>query len=376
MSDEFDAHSMGAKRVIKLATSGDEGLGPLKHLPGTWANIRPEHRLDKDPFFGEVDEAGNPLSPFDGRGWNLIALPFADPDKPRNYRLLMNQYNEVLQFTTLDDFVPNRGITRDTPPQKADQDLKALDYEQMIKQVKAVDVSISGDAGEPKLAIHHEPGLFLHMTNQQTQRFDIARLATIPHGNAATALGRSRMFDGAPIIPDLSGLPEGITFDIEDAVRRASDPESYLFPYHHFADKPFKGAVTVPGFPGFSPVNANQLLQIGLPNDVVRTTELPLLTDVMEGGIANIPFVERQADASVMHSTFWLLERAEKDAHGKPRLALAYTQNVSLDFFPRFDGRPGLIAWPHISINIMEKIAEPSVEETAPLVRMAEMAKS
>ena len=40
-------------------------------------------------------------------------------------------------------------------------------------------------------AIHHEPGLFLNMLNRIPDGSDIARLATIPHGDAALALGKS-----------------------------------------------------------------------------------------------------------------------------------------------------------------------------------------
>ena len=57
-----------------------------------------------------------------------------------------------------------------------------------------------------------------------------------------------------------------------------------------------------------------------------------------------------------MKSTFWIQELAEKDKHGKPKLRLQYSQVVMLDFFPRRDGMPGRIAWPHISINTMEKV--------------------
>ncbi|MFK7829387.1 MAG: hypothetical protein AB8B57_06375 [Congregibacter sp.] len=111
----------------------------------------------------------------------MIALPFAEEGQERNYRLLMNQYNEVLRFTHVDDNVPNRRITRDRPVDNADQLVTALDYEQTVAQLKAEDVRPSGLAGDPTLAIHYEPGLFLHMREQRIERFDIARLATIPH---------------------------------------------------------------------------------------------------------------------------------------------------------------------------------------------------
>ncbi len=361
MSDEFKTNTAYENREIKIATQGDPQLGPLKMLPGTWANIRPDDRDGDSPFKGK----GN--SPFDGRGWNLIALPFFESGQRRNYRLLMNQYNEVLSFKFIDDKVPNRGITRDANGNvsNADQLVAALDYEQMIAQIRAKDSAGSDLAGPDDLPIHHEPGFFLHMKEQQINGFDIGRLATIPHGDAATALGRSRTFDGPPSIPHLAGFPEGVAGNIADAVNRATDPGDYLHPYQMFTADPFKGVIpdTVP-FPGFSPADANHLLSIGLPPNVVRTTELPLDTDVMEAGIVNIPFIVRQANAAVMRSTFWIMELDEMDANGNPRLVLAYSQFIFLDFFPRFDGRPGLIRWPHISINMMEKIEDPNVEQT------------
>lgn len=364
---KFKQYSAGSSREIRIARTGEPALGPLQLLPGTWANVRPQHR-DGSGFIGKGSLEGKGKSPFDGRGWNLIALPFAEEGERRNYRLLMNQYNEVLRFTTVDDEVPNRGITDDRPADNADQLVAALDYEQTIAQLVAEDMRPSGLAGDPKLAIHHEPGFFLHMKGQQIARFDIARLATIPHGNSATALGRSRTFDGPPSIADLSGLPEGVTSNIEDAVARASNLSSYLFPYHHFVENPFKGVITAPGFPGFHPANSNELLQLGLPTNVRRTTELHLETDVMEGGIVNIPFIERQADATTMHSTFWVMELESTGQPDEPSLVLAYSQLVFLDFFDRVDGRPGRIRWPHISINVMEKIEEPAPTRSAYLV--------
>ncbi len=387
MAEDYKPYSAKTKRNVRIAKRGDPELGPLKLLPGTWANIRPEHRLktkeqpDGDPFKGDGTLKGQGKSPFDGRGWNLIALPFAEEGQRRNYRLLMNQYNEVLNFAFVDDKVPNRGVSGPPPQsQPADQEVAALDYTQMIKQIAASDVAESGLAGDPELPIHHEPGFFLHMKKQQIEGIDIARLATIPHGNAANALGRSDPeADGPPRIGDLSGFPEGAFLPpnadkncIKEAVKQATGKDDYLFPYNQFIDdgqtnRQFKGVLKdVPGFPGFGPENANQLLQGGLPGNVVKTTTLPLDTELMEGGIVNIPFIERQADAASMKSTFWIMELDEKGSNGDPRLILAYSQFIYLDFFPRFDGKPGLIRWPHISINMMEKIEEPEADSYTP----------
>ena len=85
---------------------------------------------------------------------------------------------------------------------------------------------------------------------------------------------------------------------------------------------------------------------------------LELDTTVETGGINNVPFVVKQANASEMKSTFFIQELAETDALGNPKLRLQYVQVVQLDFFPRFDGGPGRIKWPHVSINTLEKVTD------------------
>lgn len=344
-------------REVRDANLVEEGLGRFANLPGVWSNVRPTG-----------------ASPLEGRGWNLIALPFASQEAIAPFeaggvppfRLLMNRYNERLVFLTVDENVPNRGITQDRSA-RADQRVATLDYEQTIKQVAAEDMPVSGDAGASGVAIHHEPGLFLLMKNQLVDEFDIARLGTIPHGDVVNAIGKSAEVDGAPAIGDLSAFPEGVTTDIVAAVN-AADPTSpsprdrYLFPYKHFVTNPFLGL--------FSPDNANALLQGGLPDNVVKTTILDFSTEAAEAGIVNIPFIERQADASQMRSVFWIMELDEpapfEGLEGTNRLVIAYSQFLYLDFFPRFDGKPGLIRWPHISINMMEKIAPPPANSAVP----------
>ncbi|MEL6519348.1 MAG: heme-binding protein [Pseudomonadota bacterium] len=370
-----------AQRAVRIAHTGDTELGPLKLLPGTWANIQPQHRLEKrdgtkDAFRGAGTLDGTGQSPFDGRGWNIIALPFAQEGQFRNYRLLMNQYNEVLKFSKVDDNVPNRGISSDRPARNTPQRIAALDYEQAIAQIAAEDFANSGTAGPALLPIHHEPGLFLHMKEQTIDGFNIARLATIPHGNAANAIGKwseeTHVIDGPPTIGTLSAFPEGVTDDVATAAGNATGERDYLRPYNHFLQNPFKGVIGAAGFPGFGPENSNLLLQLGLPNNVVRTTILKMDTDDLEAGIVNIPFIERQADAAVMRSTFWIMELSDTDANGDPKLVMAYSQFIFLDFFDRVDGKPGLIRWPHVSINMMEKIEDIDSEADDLMVMSAE----
>ncbi|WP_062517824.1 heme-binding protein [Demequina gelatinilytica] len=326
-------------RVVEVATTSDEELGPFKLLPGTWKNT---DRLR-------------------GRGWNMIALPFAAEGGALDYRLLVNQFDEELKFSLVDKRVPNRGIDLGEPgvrgdSSNTDQLVVTLDYEQMIEQIAADDSPGSGLAGAPELAIHHEPGLFLHMGEPRTDGISIARLASIPHGNSALALGTFLDTDQPARIEDISGLPigafpppaDGVEISEEELLERA-----YLAPYKHFHDNNFQGL--------FDPVHPNALLN-ALPTDVVRNTVLFLDTTLDRAGVHNIPFVERQADVTDMKATFWILE-LDGDGEDAPNLLLAYTQTVMLEFFPRRDGQPGLIRWPHVSINVMEKVVEEATPE-------------
>lgn len=310
-------------RHLEAARTGDPDLGAFQLLPGTWAN---EPNLAR-------------------RGWNMIALPFAQPagggfGPP--YRLLLNQYNEELKFQLVDKAVPNRGVDP-AATANTDQVVVTIDYEQAISQFAAEDFPLSGLAGGTELAIHHEPGLLLNMTNQIGSGPDIARLATVPHGDAALALGTSRIVDGMPAIPKVNALPIGVDQDFET--------NFYLLPYKHFHDAPFQGL--------FDPTDPTALLTAANQGvNIARTTVLEFDTTVETGGINNIPFIVKQANASQMKSTFFIQELADTDEWGQPKLRLQYVQVVQLDFFPRFDGGPGRITWPHVSINTLEKVSE------------------
>ena len=105
----------------------------------------------------------------------MIALPFATTESGGlPYRLLLNQYNETLDFTFVDKGVPNRGVD-DTFTKTMDQLVVTLDYQQVIRQVAAVDRPESTPAGPTDLPIHHEPGLFLNMINFTEAGLDVAR---------------------------------------------------------------------------------------------------------------------------------------------------------------------------------------------------------
>lgn len=309
-------------RQVTRSAPGDPALGWLAALPGTWKTA--------------------------DRGWNMIALPFAAPDG-LGYRLLLNQYDEQLNFTFVDKAVPNRGLSAGTN-NETNQSVVTLDYEQVVRQVKVTDRPASTVAGPEGAAIHHEPGLFLQLLDQPHGGIDVARLASVPHGDTVLAMGTGESVDGPALIPAVNGLPRGVAAGIDDP---------YLEPYRFFRDHPFRGTVTAPDFPGFNPVEPHRLLQAA--NDgvtVTRTTVLSFDTTTSTGGINNVPFIVTQANAVSMRSTFWIQELADTGSNGNPQLRLQYLQVVILEFGARTDGTPGLIGWPHVSINTLDKMAD------------------
>ena len=300
-------------RRLQKATFGDPDLGPFMQLPGTWSN-------DSLP----------------GRGWNMIALP--DATSPVRYRLLVNQYNEALRFDIVDKTVPNRGLDLATG-QAVDQIVVTLDYEQRIQQIAAEDFPPTNLPAPNGSFIHHEPGLFLLQVDQTEGDADLARLATVPHGNVVLAMGRARNVEGAPLIPDEDALPVGVPRDLESP---------YLSPYLHFQNNPFLGI--------FDPLNAAELLrQANQGVNIVRSTEIFFDSTIPTGGIHNIPFIVQHADATVMRSRFWIHELDELEADGSHKLRLQYLQMVMLEFFPLPSDPTRRIGWPHISVNTLER---------------------
>lgn len=318
-----------ARQFAEATLEMEQELGPLCNLPGTWKA--------------------------DGTGWNMIALPFKDaPAGVAPFRILMNQYDEELTFAFVDDNVPNRGVA-------ADQRVATLDYQQQIAQQVAADFPPSSEAGDAGLPIHHEPGLFIWVKDNQTDDINVARLASIPHGNSVLALGASEAHCGMPAIPPINALPLGRFEDLKTPGYDLFD-DDYLDPYEHFVNNPFKGNVTASGFPGFNPRDMTEILRFANQGvSIKKTTVLTLDSKREDGGVQNMPFTQKEAEPVSMKSTFWIQELDEPSCNAKyPKLRLQYAQVVMLDFFrPREDGFPGRAQWPHISICTLEKETYP-----------------
>ncbi|MDG3443194.1 hypothetical protein FBZ87_101372 [Nitrospirillum amazonense] len=323
----------GLRRRILTAQQNSPALGPLAQLPGHWVGK--------------------------GRGWNMIALPVDAAHSggvSGKFRILFNQFDESLSFTHELNDVPNRGAPND-------QKIVGLQYIQNVTQVAAIDSMGSQisplKAGE---GIHREPGFFLNLTNEVTISantppmnglpLNVARVGSIPHGDTITTLGVSIDVTNAPIslapatIGDFSALPIGA------GPRDLSNP--YLAPYKQFHDTPFKGDVPSSGFPGFDPTDPLSLLTFPAAETFSKMTVL-LMDTTVQGGIENLPFIVKNANATEMRFVLWV-EELPGHTPDQPKLQLQYAQRVILEFFdsPEFPGRK--IQWPHITINTLQLV--------------------
>jgi hypothetical protein len=263
-----------------------ESLGPLANLAGTWF----------------------------GRGFNMIAVP--DRQHDRIFRLIVNATHETLTFTPIGGPVPNRGSGQ------GDIDIHGLTYLQQVSDAATDEV------------IHIEPGLWLNVpaTSDPDAPPTVVRQSTIPHGDSLLAQGHASSEARAPIIDPVSTLPTPLP-------GQPKLPLGYTDPYLH-GDFP----------PGFNMTNPNAALVEVLSKQaeeglkVVETINLPVSTKE-SGGLVNIPFIVKNANATEMDSIFWIETVQRPD--GSRFLQLQYTQRVLLVF----DG----VVWPHVSVATLIK---------------------
>ncbi|KAA2263835.1 hypothetical protein F0L68_09200 [Solihabitans fulvus] len=270
------------------------GLGPLADLPGTWV----------------------------GTGFNLISRPDAHNNNP--FFLQLSKTQETLTFTEIGAPIPNRGSGQD------DIFFSGVHYVQQISDVVT------------KGALHLEPGMWLNLpaTTDPVADASVARLATIPHGDALLAQGTSFTVPGGPQIDAVSSTPINSTGP--DAGKPVTN-EQYL--------APFTTTELPPDIPDGSIANPNLVLTEAIADQkIVETTVLAIDTATAiggtAGGIQNIPFVVQNANATSMKAIFWIEQVQREDGDGV-FLQLQYTQTVILDFLG--------IAWPHIAVGTLVK---------------------
>jgi hypothetical protein len=270
-------------------------LGPLNDLPGRWS----------------------------GLGFNLIARPVFK--RASDFFLQLNLTKETLEFTSIGSPIPNRGFLQ------SDVFLRGVTYLQQIS-----------DAAPAGGALHIEPGIWLHVpaTSAPKAGESVARLATIPHGDAVCAVGTATRAAGKPKIEPVNTVP----FGIGAATPPPGTPNEFE-PYD--LSKPTSFRTSASALTGLTQDLVNDptvALRHALHNQTIVETHTLFVTTHHGGGVSNIPFVTENANAAFMNATFWI-EKVQ--GPHSPFMQLQYAQSVLLDF----NG----LNWPHVSVATLVK---------------------
>lgn len=331
----FEPISLESVRAVEANAAAPEKaagpveltLGPLTDFPGKW----------------------------EGSGFNLIEIPNRNqdpnvqPPPADKFKLILNNTFEKLTITAIPGGIINRGNVQ------GDIEYLSLHY---LQQVDDVNVPV-GTTGR---GIHLETGLFLNLpagTDPAVQP-SVARLGSIPHGDSLLAQGT---FTPTPVQnqgPDFDfNRADPTPFTVVDGKRVNITSDDYL--------SLLKDPVEVPnGIPKAAVMNPTLILEEALKDlKVLDMTVVFLDANPIEGvsnsnalanagGITNIPFVTKNANATTFSAIFWLMT-VQKPDNTTTKL-LQYTQTVVLDF-PVFGSNPGTVVdvkWPHISVATLE----------------------
>jgi hypothetical protein len=294
--ESLSADTVSSFRAVPERAALATELGPLNDLPGRWS----------------------------GSGFNLTARPHFGQGSDRFVEL--NLTRETLEFTTIGSPIPNRGSDQ------ADINLRGVTYLQQISDAKT-----NG-------ALHIEPGIWLHIppTTAPAEPESVSRLACVPHGDAACAVGTASNVSGKPKIEPVNTVP----FAEGEKAPAPGTPNS--FPEYDLS-KPSQFRTSPNLLGGISQDMVNDptvALRHALHAQSIAETQTLSVTSHKDkgGGVHNIPFITQNANASFMNAIFWI-ERVE-GPNGN-FLQLQYVQTVLLDF-------KGL-HWPHVSVATLLK---------------------
>jgi hypothetical protein len=278
--------------ATRLATTGEVQInsgidyGPLSGLIGTWVG---------------------------SQGFNMVALP----NQQGGFGLLVAPYTETLTITAVPATTPDRGLNS-------------------IVQIPTLQYATSITDSRDGALMHVEAGFWETMPAADNGGFDIFRLATIPHGDALTAMGNATIIDGPPTIDvSLSGQPTGAL----------PQTNGYLDVY----GPPFEFANYSPGYPNhYLAYVLDQQQAAG--TRIISTTQLAIST-LNQGGITNIAMVQDNTPTTQFDATWWI--ETLVDAQGNQTTQLQYSQRTLMSF-PISSDTPGqTIVWPHININTL-----------------------
>jgi hypothetical protein len=293
-----------------------------------------------------------------GSGFNLIFRPLVnqtDPDNPvagAETFLELNLTHDTLEFTAIPGDIPNRGLFQ------RDITLHGVTY---LQQISDANVKQNGKPA----GIHIEPGLWIDVeaTTEPQVPASVARLATIPHGTALTAVGTATTEAAQPAIPSAALDPTPFLI---------GNPQSLVTLFHQLMT--LGDAQTQPRR---SPVSDTAGLNPKIvfdPRIVLRefikgkqfrgsTTRLQVSTasggnpaPIPGGGVSDIGFLDgtpepanapkpdndENARVAAMDATFWISTFVTGNPPKTTHL-LQYEQLVLLNF--------NSLSWPHITVG-------------------------
>jgi hypothetical protein len=284
------------RAVAPLAATANN-LGPLQDLPGFW----------------------------EGTGFGLIARPDHDSAAPNGFFLELNLLRETLEFTGIGSPVMNRGSLQE------DIAIYGVTY------LHRVTDAITGGA------LHIEPGVWLNIPATTAPQADagVARLATIPHGNAVCTVGfvQDVTLDGIPEIPPANTVPFKIGEQPPPAGTKNPFPEYDLSQPNAWRTNPVPAAITQAIID-----DPNQAVRDALVGQTL-THIYRLITSSPTDGIGNIPFITSNAN-TLNFDSVWAIEKV-KAPDGSDILQLQYSQTALLDF--------GGMRYPHVTVGTLVK---------------------
>jgi hypothetical protein len=276
-----------------------------------------------------------------GHGFNLTARPFFKATPP--FFLELNETRETLDFTDITGAVPNRGSIQD------DIFLHAVRYVQQVLDVET-------DTG-----IHVETGMWIRVPNPPvpagsppgTPVPDLYfRQSTIPHGDSLLAQSLfATEVNGGPDIKSVNTTP----FTDVTAVALNGNPTAPLTNPEYLAqygNTKLPAAIVPTGFTSADVIKDPTILLRGaIAKQTITKTIVIGVSTANPGMLVNIPFVQKNANATALDAIFWV--EWVRLPEGRTFLQLQYVQRVILDFL-QLDGKT--IHWPHVSVATLKRV--------------------
>lgn len=318
-------------RLRPHAVDLTKSLGLLGELPGTWI----------------------------GTGFNLIWRPNFKPigGVDSDHFLEINLTQEVTKFDFIGAPIPNRGLAQD------DITLFGVHYLQQVSDLVTLG------------ALHIEPGIWINIpaTTQPDASLPhgVARLSTIPHGNALVAQGQAfkapppPIFTPANVNPFPIGGGPAIPFP-ELSLSTPADFRNTLPPATAILPSTLQAIVNNPNLMLQDAITGQTfvdmtVITVATTPSIPVTDSAPVTTPNGGGGVENIAFLKSvsgtnptpvpphalpNANTAEVFATFWIEEVQNPFAPGT-FFQLQYTQTVYLNF-------AGL-TWPHVSVATLVK---------------------